>query len=84
MSYFSTVFNGSANVGINDKDWAYIGTEAEQAEFTAAAVDTVRAKSLINYWDVANKKWAKNEPELNAPVYEFTVGEEAFGLDVNG
>ncbi len=84
MSYFSTVFNGSANVGINDKDWAYIGTEAEQAEFTAAAVDTVRAKSLINYWDVANKKWAKNEPELKAPVYEFTVGEEAFGLDVNG
>ena len=78
MSYFSTVFDGSANVSINDKGLAFIGTEAEAAEFTAFAVDTVVAKSLINYWDVTTKEWGKSEPELKAPVYKFNVGNKGF------
>ena len=84
MSYWSTVFNGYANVAINDKDWAFIDTKVEQTEFTAAAVDTVKAKSLINYYDVDKKEWKKNEPVLKAPVYEFNVGELEFGLNNNG
>ena len=84
MSYWSTVFNGYANVAINDKDWAFIDTKAVQAEFTATAVDTVAAKSLINYYDATKKEWKKNEPVLKAPVYEFTVGDLEFGLNENG
>ena len=84
MSYWSTVFNGYANVAINDKDWAFIDTKVEQTEFTAAAVDTVKAKSLINYYDADKKEWKKNEPVLKAPVYEFNVGELEFGLNNNG
>lgn len=81
MSYFSTVFDGSANVGINDKGLAYIGTTAEQAEFTATAVDTIYAKSLINFWDADKKEWGKKEPVLKAPVYEFAVDKKGFGLN---
>ena len=84
MSYWSTVFNGYANVAINDKDWAFIDTKAVQAEFTATAVDTVAAKTLINYYDATKKEWQKNEPVLKAPVYEFTVGDLDFGLNKDG
>ncbi|MCM0719296.1 DUF6383 domain-containing protein [Parabacteroides sp. W1-Q-101] len=81
MSYWSTVFDGYANVSINKDGVAVIGTNAAQAEFKAEAADSVMAKTTVSYFE--GGKWNHPEYTLKAPIYKFTAisdDDDSFGL----
>ena len=81
MSYWSTVFDGYANVAVNKDGVTYIDTKAAQVEFKATSQDTVKAEVGYTYW--TGSAFKNEKAVLKAPIYKFTATsdeDDSFGL----